>query len=321
MNQFNPINLLNAFINATLAIQQTAVKPGDVNSNTQTSTTTNSSLLNSNNQPKTAQHQAQNIEQIMQENSAAIKEALQLPQDLKDLISQLESFSNTQSAGQNNKAQNTLNGKNIDLNMLSNILGENSKETMGKLIQVISKESNINVKTVKTALSGAIDIGGVSENSNNQVIKNVLLLYLPYLPFDPEKKNFNFEVNFAQKEEDDISDQEIELLIRTENYGNIKAILTMGNEKTVNIIINCHKAFPSDLLNKLIQKEANKNKLKVVTNFSDKNQPSKSLLGAPKKDDGQAKEVKIKSSSSKVNSNLILMSYALIKSVFEIDKG
>lgn len=321
MNQFNPINLLNAFINATLAIQQTAVKPNDVNAKTQTNTTSNS-LLNSNTQTKTAQHQAQNIEQIMQENSAIIKEALQLPQDIKDLISQLENNSaKAQGANQNNGQQNTTNGKNIDLNMLSNILGENSKETMQKLIQVISKESNINPKTVKSALSGAVDIGGVSESSNNQVIKNILLLYLPYLPFDPEKKNFNFEVNFAQNEEDNISDQEIELLIRTENYGNIKAILTMGNEKTVNMLINCHKAFPGNLLNKLVQKEGNKNKLKVIMNFSDKNQPTQSPLGAPKKSEGQSKEVRIKSSSSKVNSNLILMSYALIKSVFEIDKG
>ena len=96
--------------------------------------------------------------------------------------------------------------------------------------------------------------------------------------------------------------------------------MTLSDEKTVNMIINCHKAFPTDLLSKLMQKEGSRNKLKVVMSFSDKNQPAQNPLGAPKTEGGQ-KEVKIKSSSSTIKSGLILMSYSLIKSVFEIDKG
>lgn len=317
MNQFNLFNILNTFVDTAIKLQQNAVKS---NAFTQNAETTNMNTLLSST-PKTSQ--PQNLQQAMQENSAAIKEALQLPQDLKDLVSQLAKTTNNEQA-QNNQNQQQTKGwsvdSEVDLNMLTKLLGENSKETMEKLVEVLAKDGNVNAKSVKSLISSMADIGGVSENSNNQVIKNVLLLYLPYLPFDPEKKNFNFDVTFTSGSEDDIQDQGIELLIKTENYGNIKAYLTLGDEKTVHILVNCNKAFPIDLLSKLMQKEGNKNKLKIVMNFSDKNQPTQNSFGSPKVGGGQ-KEVKIKSSSSTIKSGLILTSYSLIKSVFEIDKG
>lgn len=318
MNQFNLLNILNTFVDTAIKLQQNAV--GSNTFETNIPNTAPDILLGSGN-TSAQQNTPQNMQQVMQENSAVIKEALQLPQDLKDLVGQLAKPANEQGQNaQNQQGKGWSVDTEVDLNMLTKLLGENPKETMNKLVQAMAKDGNINAKSIKSALASTADVGTVSDSSNSQVIKNVLLLYLPYLPFDPEKKNFNFDVSFSSGGEDDIQDQGIELMIKTENYGNIKAYLNLGDEKTVHVLVNCNKAFPTDLLNKLMQKEAGKNKVKIVMTFSDKNQPTQNALGEPKKE-GQSKEVRIKSSSSTVKSGLILMSYALIKSVFEIDKG
>ena len=72
MNQFNLLNMLNTFVDTAFKLQQNAV-PKSTTLDGQTSTTGANILLSSSTNSQT-QNSPQNLQQVMQENSAAIKE-------------------------------------------------------------------------------------------------------------------------------------------------------------------------------------------------------------------------------------------------------
>ena len=245
------------------------------------------------------------------ERAILVKELLNLPNNLKDLLVNLQTTKNvTQQPLQNNL-------QNINISALIQLMQENGKEALSKLMQltsIINKSGNVDTKQLQE-LQYIINACMPNANmSNVQFMKNLILLYLPWLPIG---ENNNFEIDFSSNEnntcEEETADDTITILIQTENYGNIKILLILEATNKVNIVINCAKVFPKDLLLLKLKENSKEYKLETQTNINEQETIDHSELD-------KSRKVHM-SGAAVLNPYILLMAHAIIRDVIEIDKN
>lgn len=248
------------------------------------------------------------------ERAVLVKELLNLPKDFQTLLATMQ---NANKLGAQNSAKLFATMQNIDVAQLMQMMQTNGKEALSKLMQLTSmlnKTGNVDTKQLQE-LQFVINACMPNPNmSNVQFMKNLILLYLPWLPIG---ENNNFDIDFSSSEESSDSgsesDDTITILIQTENYGNVKALLVLEAVNKVNVIINCAKIFPKDLLLARLNENSKEYKLETQMTVNEQQTVEKSELDKTKK-------VHM-SGSSVVNPYVLLMAHAIIRNVIDIDKN
>lgn len=327
MTDFNPINFINKLFTNS---QGSANRANAGNVEAQKSS-------QEQNAPKAGQGQTAaplniplkmapkiNVAQMnIAQKSNFARELMNLPRELKEFLNQkivenqgkltLESFKDAPVSLQK-----------LNIAQLTLLLGENSKVANQKLLQMIveiSRNQGGDVKQLKEMMamfSSSINPSSIS-NEANQTLKNLILLYLPWLPLRESKDDLiDFDLDFF--EEENLTDekkgetsQSVSVLIQTKNYGNIQAFLELQSPNNLSTVIYCVEDFPKKMLEKLLNKEAkeiNLNSTLIAEKITQKKLQSET----------NSQNVKINAASS-VNSYLLLITYSLIRLVISIDKN
>ncbi|MCD8024856.1 MAG: hypothetical protein LUE64_04910 [Candidatus Gastranaerophilales bacterium] len=284
---------------------QSSVSGGSASSYTASSSSTYSALST------TGQTIISTVEVENQANY--IKDLLSLPRDFQTLIDQIQ---NSDPSLQALKELSKLlsNGK-INLNALSALLGNNSKAASQKLmmtIMTVSKMGSNNVGQLKE-LMGMLQSASSSIDST-QAVKNLLMLYLPWLPLSVRNSlNLDLEIGIfdkIQNEGGSESDEIIKILIQTAHYGNIMATLELTPEGDIDVFISAIESFPEREVLSALNKETNKTNIKTNVKIEKNKDPETS--------EHFKQNIQI-TSSDYVSPKLILAAHSLIKIIIDVD--
>ena len=333
MNGFNPINfIVNTFaINAQNLIKNSqtgqsannlTANSSNFNSNVNQALSQNS-LTSINYSASTQQNQSglilSNANQLVistvevEQRANYIKDLLNLPRDFQSFINQIQNM-NTETA--KSFAKILTDGK-INLSALTELLAGNSKEAVQKLmmtIMTVSKMGSNNVSGLKELMA----MFSVNANSSDstQTVKNLLMLYLPWLPLSIRNEmNLDFDIDIFDKiqgadpnEEENI--ETIKIMIETANYGNVLAELEMAPNFEVDVYITAIESFPESEVLKRFNEENKKNSIRSNTKIEKTKDPENSQEFK--------QNVKI-TSSNFVSPKLVQMAHSLIKIIIEVD--
>lgn len=333
MNGFNPINfIVNTFaINAQNLIKNSqtgqsannlTANSSNFNSNVNQALSQNS-LTSINYSASTQQNQSSlilsNTNQLVistvevEQRANYIKDLLNLPRDFQSFINQIQNM-NTETA--KSFAKILTDGK-INLSALTELLAGNSKEAVQKLmmtIMTVSKMGSNNVSGLKELMA----MFSVSANSSDstQTVKNLLMLYLPWLPLSIRNEmNLDFDIDIFDKiqgadpnEEENI--ETIKIMIETANYGNVLAELEMAPNFEVDVYITAIESFPESEVLKRFNEENKKNSISSNTKIEKTKDPENSQEFK--------QNVKI-TSSNFVSPKLVQSAHSLIKIIIEVD--
>lgn len=333
MNGFNPINfIVNTFaINAQNLIKNSqtgqsannlAANSSNFNSNVN-QTLSQNSLTSINYSASTQQNQSSlilsNTNQLVistvevEQRANYIKDLLNLPRDFQSFINQIQNM-NTETA--KSFAKILTDGK-INLSALTELLAGNSKEAVQKLmmtIMTVSKMGSNNVSGLKELMA----MFSVSANSSDstQTVKNLLMLYLPWLPLSIRNEmNLDFDIDIFDKIQGADPDKEenietIKIMIETANYGNVLAELEMAPNFEVDVYITAIESFPESEVLKRFNEENKKNSTRSNVKIEKTKDPENSQEFK--------QNVKI-TSSNFVSPKLVQSAHSLIKIIIEVD--
>lgn len=261
-----------------------------------------------------AQQAAANTQIVMAQMDSAerallIKDLLNLPSTLSELVSTLQT--GKQGTLQNSQFTNL---QNLNVADLMALMQTNGKDALAKIMQLtnmLHKTGNVNTKELQELQFVVNACMPNATTSNTQFMKNLILLYLPWLPIG---ENNNFDIEFSSSEENAGSEADdiITILIQTENYGNVKVLLVLESANKISMSVNCAKIFPKELLQEKLKKASNEYKLQTEMAVIEHETVDKAELG----------QKKIHMSGAAVlNPYVLLMAHAVIKTVIEIDKS
>ena len=333
MNGFNPINfIVNTFaINAQNLIKnsQTGQSANNLTANSSNfnsnvnQTLSQNSLTSINYSASTQQNQSSlilsNANQLVistvevEQRANYIKDLLNLPRDFQSFINQIQNM-NTETA--KSFAKILTDGK-INLSALTELLAGNSKEAVQKLmmtIMTVSKMGSNNVSGLKELM--AMFSVGANSSDSTQTVKNLLMLYLPWLPLSIRNEmNLDFDIDIFDKIQGADPDKEenietIKIMIETANYGNVLAELEMAPNFEVDVYITAIESFPESEVLKRFNEENKKNSIRSNTKIEKTKDPENSQEFK--------QNVKI-TSSNFVSPKLVQSAHSLIKIIIEVD--
>ncbi len=313
MNNFNPSGYLTRLVRNIINNQ---VKPQQTQLNS-ASTFSNSLFANT---AKTPQKQTLSPELKMtpmevEQTSKYVKELLNLPKDVTQVISQMVT-NKTMTTAQNMQLLLLMSSGKIDLNQLALLLNDNTKAALQKLVQTLSQAAKMGVTDTAQLKDLINTLGLVSATTTDSAsaLKNFILLYLPWLPLNAAGENLDFDIDVFDKTgaDENTELQSITILIQTMNFSNIKVTLEMTQNGKVEILMNCIESFPREKVLTILKKESeNLNIQSGLIVETTKKEISK--------DEIKRTRAEI-SASSCVSPQLMLMAHAIIKIVFKIDK-
>ena len=240
-----------------------------------------------------------------QETLKLLYELLQLPDDFEKMLEQTKK----------QIPSDDLNEKTIDLFAFMNFFNQNVKKANKKLMDLISyyKENQVGKNetlneliTIIKALSSSVE---KIENNQNAFVRNIILLYLPWLPLG-SANDFRLGFNNEESEDSSKSDETITILVSTLNFGNVKVVLTKDQSEKIFIFFSCSEKFPKKQVLKQISSEAMISNLNIDVDFETKKQNSANNL--------QSFDV---NACTKVSLKMLSLAYSIIKTIIEIDKN
>lgn len=312
MNNFNPSGYLNRLItniiNNQVNVRTTPKTSGDfANSVMQNSAQTT--------QKQTLSPELKMTPMEVEQTAKYVKELLNMPKDVAQVVSQL-SANNTVTTAQNMQLLLMLSSGKIDLNALAQLLSDNSKAALQKLVQTMSQAAKMGVSDTQQLkdLINTLGLVSVSTNDTTSALKNFILLYLPWLPLNAKGESLDFDIDVFDKTSSGADDesQSVTILIETMNFSNVKALLEMTHDNKVEIMINCIEDFPREKVLAVLKKESQDLNIQagLIVETTKKEIP---------KDTVKKARAEI-SASSAISPQLMLMTHAVIKIVFKIDK-
>lgn len=241
------------------------------------------------------------------ERGLYIKDLMKLPKEINEMLAMIQK--NIPNTTQMPK----LLAQNINILELAQFMQQNGKEAMGKLVQAMaeaSKQGITDMSQLKDAMkliNASISVAG--QENPTHVIKNFMLLYLPWLPLQ-EGVDFELEINNPDGESS-TTESSITLLITTRNYENIKAVLLLSKENKIDIFITCIENFPKEELLKKINEESKRFSIHASTSVEQTTSTNQERIN---------KQAKVTiSNTTQINPFLLLMANALIRYTIEID--
>lgn len=202
---------------------------------------------------------------------------------------------------------------NVNISRVSNLLQRNSKLAMNKMVTMMSLATSKGMGDI-TPLQDTINIinasvSATSQNDATQTLKNLMLLYLPWLPL---QEGVGFDLEIEQDKEEKQFDTFIKIMITTVNYGNVNAVVSLVTGNSVDISITCSEKFPNEKLLKKLQNESKQYSMQSVIDFK-KQSPQEQI-------DTETPKAKVNLSNvNDVNPYLLLISHAIIRYTIELD--
>lgn len=317
MNQYNLGNFVNRFINYSLInINQGSRGPNALNNALNAETLNQAILHKSLSQNAVLNTFSPSILSELRMNNLAslergmyVKDLMNLPQDIEEVLVLIQNQTTTKE--QAVKLLNT----NINLSTLAQLIETNGKEAMNKLVLVMasaSKQGMTDLSQIKDAIKFInASIAVASQENSSQIIKNFMLLYLPWLPLQ-EGVDFDIDIEQSQSEEG-IDETTITILISTRNYGNVKVTLILAKGSSMEIFINCSKDFPKDELLLRLNEESKSHSVQSNITFEQSEMVQK---------EESMHQAKISISNlMAVNPFLLLMANAVIKHTIDLDNS
>ncbi|MEI8129721.1 MAG: hypothetical protein WCG95_08930 [bacterium] len=173
-----------------------------------------------------------------------------------------------------------------------------------------SKQGLTDLSQIKDAIKFInASVSVASQENSSQILKNFMLLYLPWLPLQ-EGVDFDLEIENTESEEGD-SQTSVTIMISTKNYGNVKITLILLGGNSIDIFVNCSETFPKEELLKRINLECKNHSMQSTVVFEQK---------AIKQDENASRQAKISMSNlTEVNPFLLLMANLVIKHTIDLD--
>jgi|GEM_PF-1344126 len=328
MNNFNPVTFTKNLINN---IQLTLQNQGSTAAR-ETSTQNNLTQLNYNTQQAAPNPspfaegrmpifvQGTQVEVLnFDQQIAFLKQLMNLPTELRDV---LKEFLKTDMKNIQNQIMTNLQSAlttPAKMDAIAQMLLQNTDTATQKLMQAIANMTRAGVSDISQYKDIMNILGAVAASvgaDSSQAVKQLLLLYLPWLPLSASKsEQLDFNLDFLDGDSDGSEGGEsveiVNVLIRTQNFGNVSAIIeTKGSNATV--LFNCSEDFPKDLFTKLYDERAREEGISTDVITQNTRQHEKTKEEHP--------SVNITSQTG-VSPMLLLAAYTLIRLVMEIDKN
>ncbi len=230
-----------------------------------------------------------------------LKEMLNLPDEWKDLLI----FAALKSSPSANSKQ--LLSKLIDFNLLKKDINQTSNEILNKLLKLLTPQMAAKSSEIQQMMEILQKFLPSSETKTPDFIKDLMLMYLPYLPLKED-----FKLMFQNKNNNDDNSENnsdaIIIILTTKNMGTFRIEIFLENS-TPHIQIDNN----SDSLNKrfltglkeIKQKLEIKNEISIIKNknIQSSNEQSQHII----------------SSSKKIHPQILIIAYEIIKMILELD--
>lgn len=240
------------------------------------------------------------------EKSLYMKDLMNLPKDMEEMLVVMQNATKSTTLPK-------LMATNIDISVLAELMQKNGKEAMNKLILTMaeaSKQGITDTSQLKDAIkyiNASVSVAG--KDNPNLIVKNFMLLYLPWLPL---KEGVDFDLEIENTTSGDGGEEtSVTILISTINYGNIKVTLILEAQNAITIIVKCQEDFPKQELLKRINGEAKAHSVQTSVAFEQ---------NSGKQSEIPTRQAKVSMSSlTEVNPFLLLMTNAVIRYTIELD--
>lgn len=169
------------------------------------------------------------------EQSLLMKELLNIPKDLKQLLA-LFANKNTSSQAFSRLLQST--SFKINTEIIQQLLETNSREVINRLIRLIQQApgNTQNYDQLKPLLALLAQVTPARDSSPQEVLAHLLLLYLPWLPLMEEQR---IMVRFEKKKSGGSDEDQVAMVIyiSTINLGRFKVSILIDKDKKLDIHI------------------------------------------------------------------------------------
>ena len=203
----------------------------------------------------------------------------------------------------------------ISLSDVSKLIIQNGRQAVAALIiamATVSKQgmSNEQIQETLSIINSCISMA--ESNNPAQSLKSLMLLYLPWLPLNPEI-GFDLEITTDNKENDS-NNSKLTVLIQTKNYGNIKGIFTLTTSNSIDILISCSENFPKKILQKKLMEESSSHAMNTNIDIEEV-QPKTNNIN-------ETHETKVNlSATNEMNPYLLLIAHSFIRNTIYIDNN
>ncbi len=257
--------------------------------------------------------------QKMQANemSMVLKDLLNMQKDIESFLS---TMADNRAASQLTKPDiaQLLMKSQIDLGKLMVFMQQNGKDALGKLFNMTAKFAPMGNMTTGSQMGELIAVlNACTPNADTQqvqVLKNMMLLYLPWLPLG--EQNFSIEIGSSSQngEQGENGEDTVTVLIQTVNFGNVQ-VLIFKCDLTINFNITAGEIFPKEEVIKLLKEEAKVYNVQTELSFE-----KKEVINKMKKTENVQTQVSV-NTSKQVNPFLILMAQSAVRIIIDIDKN
>ena len=203
----------------------------------------------------------------------------------------------------------------VNLSVLNSQIQQHSKQALNNLVLEMStatRQGITDTRPIQDTISLInSSISASSQDDTALAIKNLMLLYLPWLPLE-EGVGFKLDVTTKKAEPPKEDDTSISIMITTKNYGNIGAEINLLTTNSVDIFITCDKTFPKEELLKRLNHDSKEHSMTASIGVEEISQQN-SL-----EPDVQKAKVNL-SNVTTINPYLLLMSHSFIRHAIEID--
>ena len=237
----------------------------------------------------------------------------QLQEEVSQELKQLQAQETAQIA-QKQVAAKVLPSR-VNLSVLNSQIQQHSKQALNNLVLEMStatRQGITDTRPIQDTISLInSSISASSQDDTALAIKNLMLLYLPWLPLE-EGVGFKLDVTTKKAEPPKEDDTSISIMITTKNYGNIGAEINLLTTNSVDIFITCDKTFPKEELLKRLNHDSKEHSMTASIGVEEISQQN-SL-----EPDVQKAKVNL-SNVTTINPYLLLMSHSFIRHSIEID--
>lgn len=203
--------------------------------------------------------------------------------------------------------------QNVSLSNVSALLQKNGKIAMNKMMTMMTMVASQGIgdvtplKETMAAINSSIAVS--LQNDSVKTLKNLMLLYLPWLPLQ-EGVGFDLEIEKSKEHID--SDSTIKIKITTVNYGNLQASVTLMSTNSVDVQIVCSEKFPKKYLLQKLNLDSRQHSMQANIDIQAQKPQLEQNVEKPK--------AKVNLSNvNEVNPYLLLICHAIIRHTIEID--
>jgi len=237
--------------------------------------------------------------------SKYVQDALQVPKELTQLLDNMKTNSDL-----------------ISMDKLRTLLqeqGKNGVSTVIKMLSEMSRQDMYKPEQLREIMKIIGNIIPTNDTPAAQILKNIILLYLPWLPLG---ENVDYQLRFGSssaKSEDSDEISTITITIETVNFGLIKVMLALDPHDKTRVLmkISCPEEFPKDALQHKIKEDAASNNMHAAIKYETvQSQSSIKKAEQPRTEQPKADI----HASGEISPYLVLAAQMVIRQVISIDK-